>query len=146
MSMTFTKLFSDITASTVWCEPTATRIVWVTMLAMSDRHGRVFGSMPGLANIARVSELECQAALDRFLSPDRYSRSKVDEGRRISVIDGGWQLINYVKYRDIRDEETVRESKRRYMANKRAKTGPSHVTINAESVKVNDKSGGSNSE
>lgn len=116
------------------------------MLAMADRHGRVYGSVPGLANIARVPVEDCKIALDCFLSPDRQSRSKVAEGRRIEEIDGGWRLLNYEKYRDIRDEETIRESKRKYMENQRAKIKQKNVTINAESVNVVSKKSGSNSE
>ncbi len=121
MSMTFTKLFSSITESTIWCEPERTRLVWITMLAMADRHGRVWASVPGLASRARVPVEDCRTALDTFLAPDRDSRTKTNEGRRIAEIDGGWRLINHEKYRAIRDEESIREAKRKYMANRRAK-------------------------
>ena len=109
MSMTFTKLFSSITESTIWVEDNETRIVWIAMLAMADRKGRVWGSIPGLANRARVSVDGCRKAIQTFLSPDPDSRTKEEEGRRIREIDGGWQLINYLKYREIRDQESVRE-------------------------------------
>ena len=112
MSVTFTKLFSSITESTVWCEPHATRIVWISMLAMADKHGRVWGSIPGLANRARVTLEECQDALECFLSPDRFSRTEEEEGRRIAKMDGGWRLINYDKYREVRDEEQRKEYKK----------------------------------
>jgi hypothetical protein len=105
MSMTFTKLFSSITASTVWCEPSDTRVVWITMLAMADKHGRVWASIPGLAKEAAVTVDACRAAINRFLSPDPDSRTLVAEGRRIEPIDGGWRLINHAKYRGVRDEE-----------------------------------------
>lgn len=121
MSMTFTKLFSSITESTIWCEPERTRLVWITMLAMADRHGRVWASIPGLANRARVPVEDCRTALDTFLAPDRDSRTPDFEGRRIASIDGGWRLLNHEKYRAIRDEESIREAKRKYMANRRAK-------------------------
>lgn len=121
MSVTFTKLFSSITASTVWCEPSNTRIVWITMLAMADSRGRVWASIPGLAGIARVPVEDARIAIERFLSPDEDSRSKEHEGRRIEEIDGGWRLINHEKYRAIRDEESVKERKRRYIADRRAK-------------------------
>lgn len=120
MSYTYTKLFSSITESTVWCEDNHVRIVWITMLAMSDRKGRVFGSLPGLANRARVSIEEATQAIEVFLSPDQYSRTKVEDGRRIREIDGGWELINYDKYRAMADHETVKESKRKYMQRIRA--------------------------
>jgi uncharacterized phage protein (TIGR02220 family) len=115
MSVTFTKLFSSITESTVWCEPDRTRIVWITMLAMADSKGRVWASIPGLANRARVPVDDARIAINTFLSPDQYSRTSVHEGRRIEVIDGGWRLINHEKYRAIRDEESAKEAKRRYI-------------------------------
>ena len=109
MSRSFTKLFSSITESTVWCEPLATRVVWVTLLAMADRHGRVWASVPGLAGRARVTVHQAEVALERFLAPDHHSRTKDYEGRRIEPIDGGWRLLNYAKYREMRDEEERRE-------------------------------------
>jgi len=114
VSRAFTKLFSSITESTVWCEPLATRIVWITMLAMADRQGRVFASIPGLANRARVEVEEAEQAILRFLEPDRYSRTPDHEGRRIEPIDGGWRLLNYAKYREMRDEEARREYQREW--------------------------------
>src|SRR5574341_691312 len=121
MSMTFTKLFSSITESTIWSEPDHTRLVWITMLAMADKAGRVWGSVPGLANRARVSIDKCEVALECLMGPDRYSRTKDHDGRRIEEIDGGWKLLNHAKYRAIRDEEAVKESKRRYINERRAK-------------------------
>jgi hypothetical protein len=126
MSVTFTKLFSSITESTVWCEPSDIRIVWITMLAMSDRHGRVWGSIPGLANRAQVPVESARIALQVFLSPDPDSRTKDHDGRRIREIDGGWALLNHGKYRAIRDEEERKAYKaakeREYRAVKRGKT------------------------
>lgn len=90
------------------------------MLAMADRNGRVWASIPGLANRARVSLQEVESALAKFLSPDKYSRTNDHEGRRIEVIDGGWRLLNHEKYRSIRDSEAIRESKRRYINTRRA--------------------------
>ena len=95
----YTKLFSSIVTSTIWTEDDTTRIVWITMLALADKNGEVQGSVPGLARIAGVSLDACQSALDKFLSPDKYSRTMDDEGRRIEKIDGGWFLLNHAKYR-----------------------------------------------
>lgn len=120
MSRTFTKLFSSITESTVWCEPDRTRLVWIAMLAMADHAGRVWSSVPGLANRARVPLEDVEIALTTFLSPDSYSRTPDHEGRRIEPIDGGWRLLNHAKYRQIRDEESIKESKRRYISERRA--------------------------
>lgn len=114
MSDTYTKLFSSITESTVWGESYATRIVWVTMLAMADAKGAVYGSVPGLARRANVTLEEVEHALAAFLSPDPYSRTKADDGRRIEDIDGGWRLVNHAKYSAVRNAEERREYKRKW--------------------------------
>lgn len=119
MGVTFTKLFSSITESTVWCEPAGTRLVWITMLAMADRCGRVWASVPGLANRARVELEECQKALETFMAPDPFSRTPDHEGRRIEPIDGGWRLLNHAKYRALRDTEDRKEYKREWMRQRR---------------------------
>lgn len=125
----FTKLFSSITESTVWAEPDHVRIMWITMLAMADRQGRIFSSIPGLAGRARVTVEQAEEALDKFLSPDKYSRTKKYEGRRITLIDGGWALLNYEKYRELRDNESDKERKREWARKHRAEIRLSASTI-----------------
>lgn len=106
--MAYVKLFGSILDSTVWRAPPAIKVVWVTMLAMADRDGEVMASVPGLADRARVPRRVCDRALKLFLSPDRDSRTKDDDGRRIKVIDGGWLILNYEKYREKDDAESAR--------------------------------------
>jgi hypothetical protein len=118
--VTFTKLFSSITESTIWCEDDRTRIVWITMLAMANKNGFVFGSAPGLANRARVPVQAVRVALAKFQQPDPDSRTKDFEGRRIAEIDGGWKLLTYDKHRSIRDEEERKEYMKNLMRQKRA--------------------------
>jgi hypothetical protein len=113
--VTFTKLFSSITASTIWCEDDQTRIVWITMLAMANKNGFVFASVPGLAKMAVVPVEATRSALEKFMQPDRDSRSQEHEGRRIEVVDGGWRLLTYMKHRAIRDEEERKEYLKLYM-------------------------------
>lgn len=138
MSTSFTKLFNSILTSTIWCEPERTRLVWIAMLALADHAGRVHASIPGLASVARVPIDDCRTAIDTFLAPDRDSRTSLYEGRRIEPIDGGWRLLNYTKFREMKDEESAKEAKRKYMQNRRAKERQ-HITIHASSVKVNER-------
>jgi len=116
--MNYTKLFNSIITSTIWTEDDKTRIVWITMLALADKNGEVQASIPGLARVAGVSIADAEIAIGKFLSPDEYSRTPDDEGRRIEAIDGGWYLLNHAKYREMasRDEQREAEAdrKRRY--------------------------------
>jgi hypothetical protein len=115
----YTKLFSSIVTSTIWREDDKTRIVWITMLALKNRHGQVNGSVPGLAAMANVGLEDCRAALIKLAAPDIDSRTKEFEGRRIAVIDGGWQILNFAKYRNAMSEDERREYQRLWQQNKR---------------------------
>lgn len=142
----FTKLFSQILDSTIWDEPWTVKGVWITLLAMADRNGCVYASIPGLARRATVTLEDCETALQVFLSPDPYSRTPDHDGRRIEPIDGGWQLLNYLKYREQRDEDARREQNRVAQQRHRAssknadsqhKSAPSaHAEADAEALQT----------
>lgn len=89
------------------------------MLALADRRGIIEGSIPGLADLCRVTVDECREALTKLLSPDPDSRSKEQDGRRITQIDGGWLLVNHAKYRqklrsdDRREYLTIKQREHR---------------------------------
>jgi len=117
----YTKLFSSIVASTIWRESKETKIVWITLLAMANADGRVDASVPGLADMARVTVDECVAAIGVLSAPDSWSRSKEFDGRRIEAIPGGFRVLNYAKYRESRDPEIRREQNREAQARFREK-------------------------
>lgn len=62
---------------------------------------------------------QCEAALALFLGPDKYSRTPDNDGRRLEVIDGGWRLLNYTKYREMRDDEARKEYQREWDRSRR---------------------------
>ena len=115
----YTKLFGSILHSTVWHTPGHVRLVWITMLAMSDRDGIVEASVPGLAIAARVERSQCEQALAMFLAPDPDSRTKAFEGRRIEEVDGGWRLLNHAVYRERASADEQREKSAIRMRRKR---------------------------
>ena len=86
----FTKLFGSILASTVWREDDKVRLVWITLLAMADQRGVAEGSVPGIADLARVSLEDCERALGRLQEPDRYSRSQDHGGAALSP----WRAVS----------------------------------------------------
>jgi hypothetical protein len=141
---TYAKLFSSIVHSTIWREPDHVRLVWITMLAISDRHGQVAASLPGLADVARVTLDQCSDAISKLSAPDEYSRSKDYEGRRIADMPGGWLILNYARHRDTIDPEIVREQTRLRVKRFREKSVrighqvTPDVTLNAEVTPGND--------
>ena len=125
----YTKLFNSILASTVWREPMETRIVWITLLAMADKDGIAEGSIPGLADFARIPVEATREALLRLSSPDPDSRSLEHEGRRIEAVDGGWFLLNHAKYRAKMGADERREYNRLKQAQHRERQQMS-LTVN----------------
>ena len=111
----FVKIYGDkLLRSTLWvgADP-ATKVVWITMLALSDQLGKVEGSLPGLAHASNVSLEDTSKALDYFRAPDPHSQTRDHEGRRIEDTDGGWMILNYAKYREYRTESQVKEAIRK---------------------------------
>jgi hypothetical protein len=96
----YTKLFSTIVTSTIWQEDSDTRVIWITLLALTDAKGFVDATIPGIAGITKIPLATVEAAMTKFTLPDVYSRSQDHEGRRIMKVDGGWVLLNYAKYRE----------------------------------------------
>jgi hypothetical protein len=125
----YTKLFSSIVASTIWREDDKTRLVWITLLALSDRDGYVAASLPGLADLAHVSLKDCEMAIAKLQQPDQYSRSPEHDGRRIEPVVGGWLILNRAKYRDLVPEEHRREQNRLRQQRHRRKQEQSDVMV-----------------
>lgn len=119
MAEGFSLLWNQILDSSVWDYNAATRVVWITMLAMKNRDGFVKSTFSGLVRNANVSVEECRVALGIFLSPDDESSSKNDGGRRIREVEGGWFIINHEKYQYSSEEK--REYWRRVKAEHRRK-------------------------
>jgi len=132
--MSYTKLFQSILGSSIWSEDDQTRIVWITMLALANKHGEVEASIPGLARLAGVPLDACEAAVATLSSPDKYSKTPDHEGRRIMPIDGGWEIVNHHKYRDkaSRDDSKRKtaERVRRHRARKRSDVTPNVTPCN----------------
>ncbi len=96
----FVLLWTKLLRSSIWITGSKeARLVWVTMLALKDSEGIVQSSVVGLADAAKVSLEECVEALDIFLAPDPNDSGKVEDGRKIKVVPGGWQIINHDMYR-----------------------------------------------
>lgn len=113
INMGYAKIHGEILHSTVWVgQPGSVRLTWLTMLILADEAGYVGASVPGLASTAGCTIPECEAALELFKAPDRHSRTKDHEGRRIVDADGGWIVLNHWKYRDYRTTKQVQAARR----------------------------------
>jgi hypothetical protein len=116
LPMGFSKLHSSLVNSSLWTQPDSTRILFITLLALSDRSGMVYGSREGISRIANVAPDDIDEAWSSLMSPDPDSsdrlRNPENEGRRIEEVPGGFRLLNYPYYRGLRNEDDRREQNR----------------------------------
>jgi len=110
--MGWSPLWDKLVMSSIWSESKDVKILWITLLALKDRDGKVKGSLIGLANSARLTTKEAETALKVLMSPDPYSSSKAHDGRRVEEIAGGWKVLNHEAYRDMIQTEYRREYNR----------------------------------
>jgi hypothetical protein len=138
--MPYVKLDTNILHSTLWVERTQ-RDVFITALLMAEPHefmepqrqlnidnllyteppfiaepgwyGFVKSSGHGIANAAGLTKKSGLQALRELGEPDPESRSKDYDGRRMIRIDGGFLILNFMKYRDKDHTAALRQRKLR---------------------------------
>jgi hypothetical protein len=133
--MAYSKLFSSIVHSSLWTEEDHVRLLFVTLLAIADREGYVYGSRLGLERLANIRKSE-RNPWTVLMEPDADSsdlmRNPENEGRRIEEVPGGFRILNFMYYRGLRNEDdrrkTNREAKRRQRA--RDKLTPASASVN----------------
>ena len=68
----YVKLFASILTSTLWAQDDATRLVWITLLALADKDGFVRASPSGLARLANVDEARGRSAIAKLSGSNRF--------------------------------------------------------------------------
>lgn len=130
----YNKLFAKIVDSTIWLQPTPTRIVWVTFLAVMDEDGFVaLASIPNVARRAAVTLDEAATAIASLEAPDPDSSDPAHDGRRIERVPGGWMVLNAEKYSQIVTRAISREHTRERVRKHRdrQRSGPDDPDGNA---------------
>src|SRR5678809_548249 len=103
----------------------------MTLMLMADKNGYVHSSVPGLAAQAVVTIDDALEALELFLAPDPYSRTKEHEGRKLVEVEGGWRLLNYEKHRDAK-RDALQKKYRRDWYHKQKVGSPAPANSNEE--------------
>lgn len=139
----YNKIFAKILDSSIWLEPDATRIVWLTCIAAMDEDGFVqFASVTNLARRANVSLKAALAAVARLESPDPESSDPDHDGRRLERVQGGWLVLNAAKYRELVTRAVSREQTRqrvqRFRARRKRESNASVTPSEAVSEAVSD--------
>lgn len=105
------------------------RYTFVLMLAICDPTGHVIGTDVAIARRLNMGVEQFQQCVEILMRPDKDSNSKEEDGRRVIASAGerGYKLVNYLTYREMKDEEHRRSYMRDYMQNyreKKAKLAP----------------------
>ena len=109
----YNKIFSKILDSSIWLEPTPTRVVWVMFIAVMDEHGFVqFASVANVAHRARVTIEEAEEAMRCLEGPDKNSSNPDHGGRRVERVPGGWMVFNAKAHRDLVTKVIIQEQTR----------------------------------
>lgn len=92
-------------------------LVFTNLIAHADREGFVDKHWRAISEEVGLSVDDVKAACSALEAPDPESRTNVAQGARIQRIDDhrawGWKIVNYAKYRDIRNEEERRVQNRK---------------------------------
>ena len=149
--MAFVKLDTRILDSTLWIDRDL-REIFITSLLMAEPreftepqyqmqtqelkltgfeappgwYGFVPAAGIGIINRAGVEKQSGFAALEKLGGPEADSRSKDFEGRRMIRVNGGFLVLNYMKFRD--KDHTAAERQKRLRERKKAASRNAQVT------------------
>ena len=134
---------AEILSSSIWSEDSDTRLVWFTLLILCDTEGYVGAAVPGIARAAGVPLDATIAALEKFQQPDPHSRTQTEEGRRIRVVERGFQVLNFQEHLDRMSAERAkaRDRVRKHRERKRQRLD-GNVTVHPGSRDVGSREKG----
>ena len=111
------KLQSRMFESSIWEEDLATRVVWITLLAlaqtpenMNNGPGMVLITPGNLMRKALVTKEELEHSLTKLVAPDSMSRS---ETPRLEILPNGYRIPAFEKYNDYERWERFKERARK---------------------------------
>jgi len=105
------KIFASIYQGTLRGQAHAI-LVFTNLIACADRHGYADKHWRAIAEEVGLTVDEVRNAIAYLEAPDPESRSTDEDGARIVKIQEtrgwGWKIVNYTKYREIRNDEDRR--------------------------------------
>ena len=120
----FVKCFESMYDGTLGTKgPWEALVTFQQMLIMADKEGEVDKTAEVISRITMIPLEIIQKGIAELMKPDPDSRSMVEGGRRLILLDParswGWKVVNYQKYQDIASAEDRRAYMRQYMARTR---------------------------
>jgi hypothetical protein len=130
--MSYVKLHDQLLRSSIMEEAVHVRFLFLVCLTLADRNGNFRATPPALARIANLPIAQVEEALAVLQAPDELSTSDEEDGRRLLLLSPNeWGIVNYARYRDLKDpweeRQKVRERVRRHREKKRSETDCNEV-------------------
>ncbi len=134
MPAMYAKIFLKIFDSSI-AEDWRCRIVFQDILILANRDGVVDMTHEAIARRTNVPIELVRESILKLESPDPKSNTPDDEGRRLERLDGhrdwGWRIINYERYRVIKNSEEMRAATRERVARWRAEQKKREAALTA---------------
>jgi hypothetical protein len=100
-----------------------------------DRNGFAqFASINNLAHRARVSPQNAEKAVECLIAPDKNSANPDNEGRRIEKVAGGYLVLNFESYRNVKDQVGQEELNRKYQQEYRERKRKEKLTDTSHDI------------
>ena len=130
------KIFDTIYKGTLYGQWEAI-VTMQQLIVLADADGVVDMTPMAISAVTSIPRDIIDKGLEILSSPDKYTRTPGSDGRRIELIDEhrpwGWVLVNYEKYKNLRDADMVRsqtrERVRKHRENKKKDKDVTHVTL-----------------
>lgn len=91
-------------------------ITFQQLIVLCDADGIIDMTPTAISRRTGIPIEHIEAGLKTLESPDPYSRTEGNEGRRIQLLDEhrpwGWYIVNHKKYKALQDADTIREQNR----------------------------------
>ena len=128
------KVFSGLWNGSMRGKPNE-QLVFVYMLANCGPDGVIDVVPEVIADATGLALPSVTEAIRMLMEPDPRSRTEGSDGRRIVLVDShrdwGWLIVNYEKYRQMSDPQSVREQTRIRVRNYRERAKRSVTVGNA---------------
>jgi hypothetical protein len=99
----YTPVFKSVFTGTL-CGQYPDTAAWLFMLALADKHGVVDMTPHYISSVTGMPVADLTACIEKFMQPDPYSRTMVEQGRRLVLLDPerqwGWRIVNFHLYRE----------------------------------------------
>ncbi len=134
----YAKVFTQIFDSSI-ADDYHVRLVFTDFLTLATSDGVVDMTHESISARTRVPLEIVRRAIEQLESPDNRSRSPDYNGARIIKLDGhrdwGWIIVNYQKYRNIKNEDKRKEQVREAVRRHREKKACNQSVISGNHVK-----------